>query len=49
MLRLIHLCLDDTFRESMSTSPLDMDVGDDLMLGQDWISESRTTTCATSS
>ena len=35
---LIHLCLGDTFRESMSVSPMDMDVGDDLILGWDWIS-----------
>ncbi len=24
------------FRESMSVSPMDMDVGDDLILGWDW-------------
>jgi len=30
---LIHLCLGDAFRESMSVSPMDMDVGDDLILG----------------
>jgi len=35
---LIHLCLGDAFRESMSVSPMDMDVGDDLILGWDWIS-----------
>ena len=35
---LIHLCLGDLFRESMSISPMDMDVGDDLILGWDWIS-----------
>ena len=34
----IHLCLGDTFRESMSVFPMDMDVGDDLILGCDWIS-----------
>ena len=37
----IHLCLGDTFRESMSVSPMDMDVGDDLILGWDWISSLR--------
>ena len=35
---LIHLCLGDSFRESLSISPMDMDVGDDLILGWDWIS-----------
>ena len=35
---LIYLCLGDSFRESMSISPMDMDVGDDLILGWDWIS-----------
>ena len=34
----IHLCLGESFRESMSISPMDMDVGDDLILGWDWIS-----------
>ena len=34
---LIHLCLGDTFRESMLVSPMDMDVGDDLILGLEWI------------
>jgi hypothetical protein len=34
----IHLGLGDTFRESLSVSPMDMDVGDDLILGWDWIS-----------
>ena len=29
---LIHLCLSNTFRESMSVFPMDMDVGDDLIL-----------------
>ncbi len=35
---LIHLSLGDVFREAMSISPMDMDVGDDLILGWDWIS-----------
>ena len=35
---LIHLSLGDTFRESLSVSPMDMDVGADLILGWDWIS-----------
>ena len=35
---LIHLSLGDAFRESLSISPMDMDVGDDLILGWDWIS-----------
>ena len=35
---LIHLGLGDRFRESLSVSPMDMDVGDDLILGWDWIS-----------
>ena len=35
---LVHLCLGESFRESMSISPMDMDVGDDLILGWDWIS-----------
>ena len=35
---LIHLSLGDAFRESMSISPMDMDVGDDLILCWDWIS-----------
>ena len=35
---LIHLALGDAFREVMSVSPMDMDVGDDLILGWDWIS-----------
>ena len=34
----IHLGLGDTFRESLSVSPMDMDVGADLILGWDWIS-----------
>ena len=34
----IYLSLGDTFRESMSVSAMDMDVGDDLILGWDWIS-----------
>ena len=35
---LLHLALGDTFRESMSVSPMDMDVDADLILGWDWIS-----------
>jgi hypothetical protein len=35
---LIHLSLGDTFRESLSISPMDMVVGNDLILGWDWIS-----------
>ena len=35
---LIHLYLGDTFRESMSVSPIDMEVGDNLILGWGWIS-----------
>ncbi len=35
---LIHLSLGDTFRESLSVSPMDMDVGADLILGWDWFS-----------
>ena len=35
---LAHLGLGDAFRESLSVSPMDMDVGDDLILGSDWIS-----------
>ena len=35
---LLHLAFGDTFREEMSVSPMDMDVGDDLILGWDWIS-----------
>jgi hypothetical protein len=35
---LIHLVLGDTLRESLSVSPMDMDVGADLILGWDWIS-----------
>ena len=34
---LIYLGLGDVFREAMSVSPMDMDVGDDLVLGWDWI------------
>ena len=34
----IHLSLGDTFRETLSVSPMDMDVGADLILGWDWIS-----------
>jgi hypothetical protein len=35
---LIHLSLSDVFREAMSISYMDMDVGDDLFLGWDCIS-----------
>jgi hypothetical protein len=35
---LIHLSLGDTFRESLSVSPMDIDVDADLILGWDWIS-----------
>ena len=35
---LIFLGLGDAFRESLSVSPMDIDVGDDLILGWDWIS-----------
>ena len=35
---LIHLVLGDAFRESLSVSPMAMDVGADLILGWDWIS-----------
>ena len=35
---LVHLSLGDAFRESLSISPMEMDVGDDLILGWDWIS-----------
>jgi hypothetical protein len=35
---LVHLRLGDAFRDSLSVSPMDMDVGDDLILGWDWIS-----------
>ena len=35
---LLHLVFGDTFREELSVSPMDMDVGDDLILGWDWIS-----------
>ena len=35
---LIHLSLGDTFRETLSVSPMDLDVGADLILGWDWIS-----------
>jgi hypothetical protein len=43
---LIHLSLGDVFREAMSISPMDMDVGDDLILG--WTGFPATT-CRTSS
>ena len=35
---LLHLCLGDSFREAMSISPMDLEVGDDIILGWDWIS-----------
>ncbi len=35
---LVHVNLGDAFRESMSVSPMDLDVGNDLILGWDWIS-----------
>jgi hypothetical protein len=35
---LVHLSLGATFRESLSASPMDMDVCADLILGWDWIS-----------
>ena len=35
---LVHLGLGDVFRESLSISPMDMDVDADLILGWDWIS-----------
>jgi hypothetical protein len=35
---LVHLSLGATFRESLLASPMDMDVGADLILGRDWIS-----------
>ena len=35
---LIYLGLGETFREVLSVSPMDMDVGDDLIFGWDWIS-----------
>ena len=35
---LLHLSLGDTFRESMSVLPMDMDVDADLILGWDGIS-----------
>ncbi len=35
---LIYLGLGDKFHESMSVSPMDMDVGDNLILGWGWIS-----------
>ncbi len=35
---LVHLSLGATFRESLSVSPMDMDVGANLILGWDWIS-----------
>jgi hypothetical protein len=34
----IYLGLGDVFRESLSISPMDMDVDADLILGWDWIS-----------
>ena len=35
---LAHLCIGDTFRESMSMSPMELHVGTELILGWDWIS-----------
>ncbi len=35
---LIHLSLGDAFRESISISQMDVDVGNDLIFGWDWIS-----------
>ena len=35
---LMYLALGDTFREVLPASPMEMDVGDDLILGWDWIS-----------
>ncbi len=35
---LVHLNLGYAFRESMSVSPMDLDVGDNLILSWDWIS-----------
>ena len=35
---LLYLVFGDTFREALSASPMDIDVGDDLILGWDWIS-----------
>ena len=32
---LVHLCLGDALREVLPVSPMDMDDGDDLMLGWD--------------
>jgi hypothetical protein len=43
---LVHLNLGDAFRESLSVSPMDLDAGDDLILGWDWISLD--TTCGIS-
>ena len=34
----IFLGLGDAFREFLSVSPMDMDVGDDLILGWEWSS-----------
>jgi predicted aspartyl protease len=34
----IFLNLGDVLRKSLSASPMDMDVGDDMILGWDWIS-----------
>ena len=36
--RRIYLGLGDTFHEVLSVSPMNMDVGDDLILGWEWIS-----------
>ena len=35
---LAHLGPDDAFREALSFSPMDTNVGDDLTLGWDWTS-----------
>ena len=35
---LLYLVFGDTFREALSASPMDIDVGNDLSLGWDWIS-----------
>jgi hypothetical protein len=34
----VHLRLGNAFHESLSILPMDMDVGDDLILGWNWIS-----------
>ena len=35
---LVHLCIGDKFRESMSMLPMELHVGTELILGWDWIS-----------